>query len=85
MSQNWPHYLPIVTESLNNSPLKKLGYLKPNDVSTEADTVWVEKARKANNIEVPKLPTFEEKRENQAHYEKKRHKKLQINDFTYVT
>ena len=84
LSQDWPHYLPIVTESLNNSPLKKLGYLKPNDVTTEADTVWVEKARKDNHIEVTKLPNFDKQKQNQESYEATS-KNLQVNDFTYVT
>ena len=84
LSQDWPRYLPIVTESLNNSPLKKLGYLRPNDVSTEADTILVEKARKAKNIDVPKLPTFEEQNKTQALYEANK-KNLQVNDFAYLS
>lgn len=84
LSQDWPRYLPIVTESLNNSPLKKLGYLKPNDISTEADTVLVQKARQVHNIEVPQLPTFEEQNKNQAIYEANK-KNLQVNDFIYLS
>lgn len=84
LSQDWPHYLPLVTESLNNAPLKKLGYLRPNDVTTEADTVWVEQARKSHHIEVPQLPTFDEQKKNQERYEGNK-KNFQVNDFTYVT
>ena len=39
LSKNWIHYLPIVTNSLNNSPLESLGFLKPSDIRTEADSV----------------------------------------------
>ena len=37
LSKDWPHYLPIVTNSLNNTPLKKIGFLKPCDIQSEAD------------------------------------------------
>ena len=60
LSKNWIHYLPIVTNSLNNSPLESLGFLKPSDIRTEADSVKVDEALRKNGIS-PKesLPTFQ--------------------------
>lgn len=83
LSQDWIKFLPTVTESLNNSPLERLGFLTPNDISTEADTVWVEKALKEHNINRPQIPTFEQQRKNQKNYED-HSKSLQVDDYCYL-
>ena len=48
LSKDWIHYLPIVTNSLNNSPLESLGFLKPSDIRTEADSIKVDQAPQAD-------------------------------------
>ena len=84
LSKDWIHYLPIVTNSLNNSPLESLGFLKPSDIRTEADSIKVDQALALNEI-TPKetLPTFEEQNENQKNYEKNK-KNLLPGTFCYL-
>lgn len=85
LSKNWIHYLPIVTNSLNNSPLESLGFLKPSDIRTEADSVKVDEALRKNGIS-PKesLPTFQEQNENQKNYEQNK-KNLQTGMYCYLS
>ena len=78
LSKDWIHYLPIVTKSINNTPLKKLGYLRPIDIQTEADSVKVENALKTHGLEKVTLPTYQEQNKNQAKYEANK-KNIQVN------
>lgn len=83
LSKDWIHYLPIVTESFNNTPLKKLGYLKPSDIQSEADTIKVESALRSHGLKPLELPTFQEQNENQKKYEAQK-KNIQVNTFCYL-
>jgi len=62
LSENWVKYLPIVVKSLNDLPLKKLGFLKPKDIINEASTVAVTEAKKLELIPTFKQPTFDEQK-----------------------
>ena len=85
LSRDWIHYLPIVTNSLNNSPIESLGFLKPNDIRTEADSARVDQALQLNGIPSKEtLPTFQEQNENQEKYAKSK-KNLQPGMFCYLT
>ena len=85
LSRDWIHYLPIVTNSLNNSPIESLGFLKPNDIRTEADSAKVDQALQLNGIPSKEtLPTFQEQNENQEKYAKSK-KNLQPGMFCYLT
>ena len=83
LSQDWIKFLPQVTESLNNTPLQKLGWLKPNSIKSEIDSVKVKIAQKEHNINVYEEPNFHTQRENQQTYELNS-KNLQLNDYVYL-
>ena len=83
LSKDWIHYLPIVTEAFNNTPLKKLGFLKPSDIQSEADTIKVENALKSHGLKPIELPTFQEQNKNQQTYEAKA-KNIQVNTYCYL-
>ena len=83
LSKDWIHYLPIVTESLNNTPLKKIGFLKPSDIQSEADTIKVENALRRHSLKPLELPTFQEQNKNQQKYEA-RSKNIQVNSYCYL-
>jgi hypothetical protein len=82
LSQNWVKFLPKVVQSLNNTPLKKLGWLTPNSIHSEEDSVKVRKAKELKNIETYSEPDYKTQRENQLNYEKKN--ELKPNDFVYL-
>lgn len=80
LSQDWPSVIEKVAEDHNNTPQKKLGNLKPNDINNSFDSVIVSAAKKhVINLD----PTFKEQEKNQIKYESQS-KNLQENDYVYV-
>ena len=79
-SHNWVSKVHLVTESLNNTPIQKLGWLKPNDINSEESSVFVDEAKKKHRIKILKEPTFDEQQDNQRNYKGK----LNISDYVYV-
>jgi hypothetical protein len=69
LTNNWVKYLPIVVNSLNETPMKKLGWLKPSSISSEEDSVLVRNARKDNNIKTYIEPDYKAQQKNQKNYE----------------
>ena len=82
LDQDWVKYLENVVESMNQTPLQKLGYLKPVDISSQFDTVIVKSNKKHLNIPIYSPPNFKIQEENQKNYEKT--SDLQLNDFVYL-
>ena len=83
LSQNWPKYLPTVVKSLNDTPLKKLGYLKPNSIHSEIDSVKVQELKKVNSIVTYNEPNIEIQHENKKVYEKES-TNFQVNGYVYL-
>ena len=83
LNQNWVDVLENVVDNLNNTPIKKLGYLKPNMVNTEADSVTVLKAQEEIGIVPYKEPNYKIQEANQKAYEKNQ-KQFQKGDYCYV-
>jgi len=79
LDTNWVSALKIVTESLNNTPIQRLGWLKPNDVRSEADSVAVDKAKEEHNIPIIKEPNYQTQRSNSENYKGD----LKVSDYVY--
>ena len=70
LSKNWVKYVRIVAEQYNNTPLKKLGYLKPNNITSVGDSASVDYNRRQEGVKEEFLqPNFEEQRRNVELYE----------------
>lgn len=69
LSSFWSKYLQDIVNALNQRPLKRLGYLKPADISSPLDIVKVQEARKEHNIKVHEAPDWQAQEKNQADYE----------------
>ena len=80
MKHTWVAFLPKVVESLNNTPLKRLGYLTPNSIHNEASSVLVRNAKKKSNILEYKLPTYQEQKFNEENYSGE----LKKGDYVYL-
>ena len=80
LSKHWELYLPKVTEALNQTPLKRLGWLAPNAITNQVGSVAVDKAR--SEIGLPNLeePTYEQKILNQKEYKGD----LKVGDYVYL-
>ena len=79
LSENWVNYLPIVVDGLNKTPIKKLGYLMPNSIRSESDSVQID-LRKLEKSK--KLPTFSIQEKNKSLHEQDK-SLLQPGDFCY--
>ncbi len=83
LSQNWIKFIKSVVEAHNNTPLEKLGWLRPNQIHSEYDSTLVQQQKLKFNINTFKEPNFEIQRANQKAHSKNK-KKLQINDYVYL-
>ena len=69
---------------MNNTPLKRLGWLKPSDINNFSDSIRVNEAKKANNIPILTEPSFENQQQNQKEYESNTKNKLQVNSYVLL-
>ncbi len=83
LSQNWVKEIENVVQSYNNTPNKKLGWLKPSDIHSEIDSVKVTNAQIEHNIKVYSEPNFEEQIKNQKLYESNQ-RNLQVGQYVYL-
>ena len=83
LNQNWVEALENVVNNLNNTPIKKLGFLTPNMINSEADSVNVSKARKEFEIVPFREDNYKIQIQNQKAYESNT-KQLQKGDYCYV-
>jgi len=79
MTQDWVEKLVNVTNSLNQTPIKKLGFLKPNDIISEESSVFVDEEKKRHHIEILKEPTYKEQIQNTDAY----NGDLKVLDYVY--
>jgi hypothetical protein len=83
LSQNWVNEIENVVSSYNDTPIKKLGWLKPSSIHSEIDSVRVAKAQFENKIKVYEEPKFEDQIKNQEKYEENS-KNLQVGQYVYL-
>jgi hypothetical protein len=83
LSHNWVSEIRNVVKSYNETPIRKLGWEKPDSINSEIDSVRVEEAQIQNKIPVYKEPNFEEQIKNQKDYESK-NSNIQVGDYVYL-
>lgn len=83
LSQDWITYLKKVTNDYNNTPLKHLGYIKPNSIRTQSDSLIVQNSQKKLNISVYNEPSFQIQQQNRKNYDLNK-KNLKIGDYVYI-
>ena len=65
LTENWPKFLPIVIENLNNTPVPKLGDIAPNEVNSYLDDYKIRQAQLARNITPVLAPTLQQRNKNE--------------------
>ena len=75
LNKNWPEVLETVVKDYNNTPLKKIGYLKPNDIASKFDSKKVRDALQLHNIEQKDEPDYKTQISNQEIFNKLGHPK----------
>jgi hypothetical protein len=83
LTQNWVKYIQFVVDGHNNTPIKKLGWLKPSQIHSQYDSTIVDSQKKKFNIETYHEPSFENQIKLQKQHEANK-SKLQIDDFVYL-
>jgi hypothetical protein len=68
LSENWPKFLPIVIANLNNTPVPKLGNIKPIEVNSYLDDYKIREAQLARNITPVLAPTLQERNKNEENF-----------------
>ena len=53
---------------MNNTELKKIGYLKPNQIHSEIDSAFVRSAQKQNNIKILTEPNWKDQKKSEDTY-----------------
>jgi hypothetical protein len=80
----WSEQLPYITKALNSRPLKRIGYLSPNDINSPFDNIKVQEAEKEHNIVPYSEPDIETQEENQKKYENSSKNEFQVGTFVYL-
>ena len=80
LSQKWVSYLKTTVQGLNNTPMKRLGWLTPSSIKDERDSVRVQNAKSQEGINVIKPLTYKQQSENQLNYKGD----LQKEDYVYL-
>jgi hypothetical protein len=84
LSRDWPKALERVVTNYNDTPLKKIGFLKPNDISSKYDSKKVRDALKSQNQQLRDEPNYSELRKNQEQFSNAKGEKLHLGDYVYV-
>lgn len=80
LSQQWESYLPKVTEGLNRTPLKRLGWLTPDVITNQVGSLAVDQARRNIGLPTNEEPTYQKKLWNQKNY----NGDLKVGDYVYL-
>ena len=79
LSQDWVKVLGKVNSGLNDTPIQRLGWLKPNNATSEISSVLIDQAKEKYHIPIVKEPTYSEQKENATNYRGD----LNVNDYVY--
>jgi hypothetical protein len=83
LNHDWVNEINNVVKSYNATPIKKLGWIKPNSINSEIDSVKVDEAQKQNNVKVYREPSFDQQIRNQSDYETNK-SNLQVGQYVYL-
>ena len=82
LNKNWVEVLEHIVTDMNNTPLKRLGFLKPSQVNSEIDSVFVRNAQKSNQITIYKEPNWKTQVQNELNY-KSDSSNIQVGTYVY--
>jgi hypothetical protein len=83
LNQDWVTVLETVVNNFNNIPTRRIGYLKPNSISNEFDSVKVQEAKKVHNIKILNETPWKTQLQNEKDFENS-NATLKVNDYCYV-
>ena len=84
LSQDWPHYLRISINALNNRHIQSLGGIKPADVNSSLDDVKIRRAQKNHQIFPYKEPNYAQQNLSQKSYASDETKTFKVGSYVYI-
>jgi hypothetical protein len=82
LSHDWVSNLEKIVISMNSTPLKRLGYLMPDDINFEIDSVFVKESKENNGVLTYSEPDFHTQEANQKNALKSNN--FTINSYVYL-
>jgi hypothetical protein len=83
LTHNWVNYIKKIATDYNETPLKKLGWMKPNSIHSQFDSVLVEEAQRSAKVTPYREPDIETRKINEENY-LKNSKNLQVGTYVYL-
>ncbi len=83
-SKDWPSVLEKIIDDYNNTPLKKIGFLKPIEINSKFDSKKIRDALKLHNLKLRDEPNYDELKQNQYSFPTIKGEKLQLGDYVHV-
>ena len=68
VSTDWPRFLPLVVDALNQKHIKLLGNISPSEINSELDDVKVRDAQQQNNVTFYQEPSWKQQNESQENF-----------------
>jgi hypothetical protein len=84
LSQDWIKLLEITVNALNKTPTPRIGFLKPNSIQSEIDSVKIQEAKKAHKIKIFEEDNFKKQLKNQKDFYESTTQQFKINDYVYL-
>lgn len=82
LSQDWSSVINRITDDYNNTPLKKIGWLKPSEINTVYDSAKVSQKKLEYNVKTYREPSYSQQNKNNDDFFKK--SDLKVGDFVYL-
>ena len=70
-------------DHFNNIPSKRIGFLTPNSITNEFDSIKVQAAKKKHNITTLSEPPWQAQSQSQKDFENS-NTDLKVNDYCYI-
>jgi hypothetical protein len=68
VSTDWPRFLPLVVDALNQKHIKLLGNISPSEINSELDDVKVRDAQQQNNVTFYQEPSWKQQNKSQKNF-----------------
>lgn len=84
LSNDWPYYLQLTVESLNNRSVPSLGGVRPADVNNVFEGAKILEAQEKKSIKRYHEPFWKDQNNQQKSYEEDPTQNFKINDYVYL-
>ncbi len=84
LTQNWPKFLPVVVQSLNDRHIKSLGGVQPSSINSLVQDPIIREAQQDAGILPYQEPDYRTQNQNQENYESNKNNLFQVGTYVYL-